>query len=262
MATDRFTVEDFRRRLVALGISDTDRLAEIARATIRHVTGAKSSRMATKDGQALERAWYDSLAAGSPDYSVYGADAYLAESFACWVVYSRQYLKAIESHRFPSGGLDADLGGIRSIVDLGCGIGYTTATLRVNYPTAIVRGTNLPGTTQWRFAETLSDEYVFGLSENVEQEADVVFASEYFEHIEAPVAHLRTVVATAKPKALIVANSFSAKAIGHFDNYDVDGAKLDGRKTARAFSSELRSLGYQKVETQLWNSRPTYWRRA
>jgi methylase of polypeptide subunit release factors len=78
-------------------------------------------RAVLSEASLLEQQWYDSVARGHPDYSVYDTPWYVAESFACWYVYSRHYLKLCEKAQiFDS--LD-----VRSVVDLGCGIGLTTA---------------------------------------------------------------------------------------------------------------------------------------
>jgi hypothetical protein len=92
--------------------------------------------------------------------------------------------------------------------------------------------------------------------------ADLVFASEYFEHFEEPIAHLVEVVELTRPRALLIANAFSAKSIGHFDEYVVDGRRVSGDVVGRRFNDTLRRIGYSKIETRLWNNRPAYWKRA
>ena len=76
----------------------------------------------------------------------------------------------------------------------------------------------------------------------------------------------------AKPKFLIIANSFNTDSIGHFRNYEYareyleeevtmeNIIKIPESKISRLFNMYLRNSGYTKVETTIWNNRPTIWR--
>jgi SAM-dependent methyltransferase len=197
-------------------------------------------------GGLLDR-WYAALDAGAPDYTVYGEDEYLADLWAGWVTYSRGYLRGVRSI----------LGDFNPavVVDVGCGFGYTTAALAQLYPLALrVSGTNLPGIQQ-RIAEGLGVRVL----PSVDAPADLVFASEYFEHFAEPVEHLRSILDVAAPTYLVTANTFNSRSIGHFPSYRVDGETLSGPATSRAFGAEMRRRGYAKLKTGLWNERPTFW---
>jgi len=214
--------------------------------------------------RSMEEYWYASLDEGEPAWEVYATTAMVADLWACWSVYSRGYLRALHSERaLPTGSIIADIGyPVKCVVDLGCGIAYTTAALKRIWPHADVIGTNLLCTPQADVALLVAERYDFEISESIADvdHADVVFASEYFEHFQQPVAHLEEVLAL-EPRALITANCFSGRSIGHFDSYIVNGRDVSGRATSRAFGLLLRSSGYDLVETRLWNNRPTYWRR-
>ena len=122
----------------------------------------------------------------------------------------------------------------------------------------------MAGTIQMKLAEKVAQVYGFKMNhsfDGVKQPVDLVFASEYFEHFYNPVAHLDEVIKTLNPKALIVANSFTAKAIGHYLNYEHADQSVAGTKMARIFNKHLEQAGYSRVKTKMWNSRPTYWRR-
>jgi 2-polyprenyl-3-methyl-5-hydroxy-6-metoxy-1,4-benzoquinol methylase len=204
---------------------------------------------------ALQAHWYRSLDAGRPDYSVYEAPVYLAEVWYCWAAYSRKYLRQL-----------ADLGtlvGSKSIVDLGCGAGYSTAALRQIVPSAAVTGTNVLEGAQGKFCLTMAKHYGFALRANLSQvgQADVVFASEYFEHFDHPVAHLLEVLEQCQPRKLIVANTFTSPSIGHFPAYSVDGAMVDGARASRAFNATLTAAGYHQQKLKMWNNRPAVWTR-
>jgi SAM-dependent methyltransferase len=250
----------FFHMLEASGVEDARDLAKCARQTL--------SRMASpsKESEVLEQLqdrWYRSLATGSPDYGVYAAPEYLVNAWTCWSGYSRKYLLGMKSPKaLPPWGIAGRLEAGAKIVDLGCGIGITTAALVELFPRAKVVGTNLPDTLQTKIARNLGRAYGFEIvsgSAAIRGATDLVFASEYFEHFEAPVDHLREVLRDLRPKRLIVANAFTAKSTGHFDRYSVDGSFVDGRTTSRLFGQELRSSGYKKLSTNLWNNRPSVW---
>lgn len=210
------------------------------------------------DPTELERRWYDSLAAGAPDYGVYDTLWYIAETFACWQVYSRKYIvNCIKA------GVFDELGRVDRVIDIGCGIGMTTASFANCFPRADVVGINLRDTTQWKVAEQFSHRFSFTLSPDLpESRADVIFASEFFEHLTDPLAYLQQVLDRTSPRLFICANTFTAPAIGHFPLYrGVDGSYRDGSTTTRVFSQLLRSCGYRRVkEIKFWNDRPQVWR--
>jgi len=204
----------------------------------------------------LQAEWYASIAAGAPDYSVYERPVYLAEVWYCWATYSRKYLRELDK-----AGVFA---GAKSIVDLGCGTGYSTAALSQMAPAARVCGTNVLVGEQGKLCLSMAASYSFDLCANIAEveTVDAVFASEYFEHWAAPIEHLREVLAR-RPRLLVIANTFTSPSIGHFPSYAVDGAQVDGATASRAFNATLVDAGYrQRKDLQLWNNRPAVWERA
>lgn len=253
----------FQQILVSEGIQNTEQLKEIAKQTIKYLGGNHDARNSLMHGQMLETRWYESLATGVPDYSVYETDYYLAELWACWVVYSRRYLKEMEktTSLLPLGVLGDISPSV--IVDVGCGFGYTTASLKQLFPNARVYGTNLPDTLQYRVASRMAKMYDFTLVPDVSyisEQADLVFASEYFEHFPEPITHLESIIAAIKPKSWLIANAFTAQAIGHFTSYLVNGAPANGKITSKVFANTLKRYRYEKIRTKLWNNRPSYWK--
>jgi hypothetical protein len=219
--------------------------------------------------QALFDQWYASLPTGTPDYSVYGHDDYIAELWACWKVYSKQHLRNIQkpnslvTHSIVSSHMNDKV-----MVDLGCGFAYTTAAITQIFPEAKVYGTNLDGTLQMDVAKQMAIDYGFtmrGDPGELSEEVDLAFASEYFEHFDKPIDHLDYVVQTINPKAMLIANAFGPKAIGHFDFYDVKVNDIIGyekttaKATGKLFNERMKHHGYVKVKTKLWNNRPAYW---
>ena len=214
---------------------------------------------------ALFDQWYQSLP-HQPDYTVYGQDEYIAELWACWKVYSRAHLLNIQkpqslfTHSIVDDNRDAGV-----VIDLGCGFAYTTAALAQIFPGASVWGTNLDNTLQMSVAKTMADDYGFMVCPDVSEigrNADLVFASEYFEHFEQPLEHLDYIIDTLKPGAMLIANAFGPRAIGHFDHYVVDGNTYTAKQTGKLFNARMEDHGYVRRKTKLWNSRPAYWKKS
>jgi SAM-dependent methyltransferase len=237
--------------------TDVELVRKHATAELAHLRQSHEERAAT--AVALEKRWYASLATGFPDWSVYDDDEYVAEAWACWVYYSRPYLKALYKLMFDEAWRHSPT---LRVADLGCGLGLTTAALRILFPNAIIVGTNLMDTRQARFAKFLSTHQDFTLVPFLAQHKrmDVLVAFEYFEHFDAPIVHLNEVLTLARrPSHLVVANSFTADSIGHFPTYIVRGQVTPRKRMGRIFNAELRKCGYHRVETGLWNNRPAIW---
>lgn len=251
------TMLRFRYAMRSVGIDNYEEITRLANASVAYLSGSKEKRRELDRLRDLEHYWYATLDVGAPDYGVYSSPLYLAEAWACYVIYSRKYLRSIRASRI----LD-DLGNIQSIVDLGCGIGFTTAALSESFPAARIVGTNVEDSPQTRVARFLSEFYNYTVSEAYGGPVDVLFASEYFEHFPSPIGRLHHELAIAKPRLLIVANTFTTPSIGHFRTYLHEGKEISGRATARAFATALRNAGYEKLETGFWNNRPAVWKRS
>lgn len=227
-------------------------LRERALTTIRYYKGDDEARKQLRLHQTLEDAWYASLKAGKPDYSIYASEHFLTEAWACWVVYSRKYIRAMQK---------LHLENVNRVVDLGCGIGYSTAALKSMFYKASVVGTQVKG-PQFQVAEAIGRLYTFLVVENVVDRADLIFASEYFEHFQRPVEHLEDVLAeTEDPRYLVIANSFGSTSIGHFNVYLHENKSYMNYQIGRVFNDVLRARGYEQVVTPFWNNRPNVWRK-
>jgi SAM-dependent methyltransferase len=246
----------FVRAMEAAGVSDVDRVARVAWSTVEYLKGSRADRDRLRDLRDLERYWYENLEQGRVAYDVYESPLYVAEAWACWAFYSRAYLRNLR--RAPV----IEPASVSSVLDLGCGIGLTTSALASLYPRARVIGTNVEGSLQMRVAEYLRGQQDYQLEAAPTGTADVVFASEYFEHFQRPVEHLEEILDQSKPAWLIFANTFNSPSTGHFPQYQHGARVLSGRQTSRLFGDTLRRCGYQKVDTGFWNNRPAVWRRA
>lgn len=233
---------------------DTEQVISMAYQTIKYIKANKEDRLPLRFAQELENKWYQSLETGKPDYTVYDDPYYLADIIACWVVYSKKYIRDMQKQKL----LPAQA---NIIVDVGCGLGLTTWALKSLYPDASVYGTNLRNTKQYAICEFLASKYDFQIVESIEEigKADFIFASEYFEHIINPIDHLINIIQIATPKIMYIANSFTASAIGHFPIYLYRDQSIEAKRIGKFFAHVMRLYGYQKLETGLWNNRPACW---
>ena len=208
--------------------------------------------------KSLTDKWYESLLEGEPDYSIYDDDLYFIDLWSCWTIYSRKYLKSVKSYT-PVFNMIKESD---SIVDLGCGIGYTTALLKQMFPEVSVWGTNIPGTRQYDFCKSMAEKYGFIVAPDVEsvpQGVVSIFASEYFEHIEKPLEHLQEILDRLNPKTLVIANAFNTRTPGHFLEYKDHNEKIPQEKISKRFNTVFLGKGYKKVKTPFWNNRPNVW---
>lgn len=231
-------------------------LVDAARAKVAHYSNPDARPTA------LEIAWYKSVAAGRPDFSIYEIDEYVAEAFACWRVYSRGYVRALGQYVHAERPAKPETVKPRSFVDLGCGLGFTTAALSVIFTNARALATNVPDGLQGRIAALAAPgALIVEAVDHIHDTVDLVFASEYFEHFEAPLDHLLKIVERLSPEWIVCANAFGARSVGHFPHYLVDGAAVPNDKIGRLFAAQLRALGYSARETGFWNNRPQIWHR-
>lgn len=211
----------------------------------------------TKIPGILEMRWYQSLATGAPDYSIYDTDEYLGDTWEVWLSCSRKYLRAVrKAGIIPPGA---------SILDLGCGFGFTTAALAQMSPGSAVFGTQLETSRQMMTARRIGKANGFQVRGSVDEvpvPVDVVFGSEYFEHFHDPVAHLDEVL-DLSPKLLILANTFTRSSVGHFDTtgYLARGEPVPSAMMPGVFDGVLRDQGFVRMETGFWNNSPVVWRR-
>jgi len=262
------SIEKHASSYAALCQIDPRALLQVTKA---HIAAHDGKRPPHKKMRSLESRWYKSLSS-APDYSVYGDPFYFADLWTCWIRYSRRYLSDIQKPRsLINKSIVSDLRKTtKVIVDLGCGIGHTTAALNEIFPKAKVYGTNIKGTAQYKHAATLARQYGFHMRDNPKPlKADLLFASEYFEHFQNPISQLEREIRTYRPKALLIANAFGTRAIGHFEVYDCSsaqdyggGKRVSGKEARKIFRKTLLALGYVKQKTNLWNNRPQYWKLA
>ncbi len=237
---------------------------DLATQAYNYYSGSKSARNKKSPFQDIENRWYQSLLNGAPDYALYDDLYFVCDIWSCWILYSRKYILALSNPKtLPSGiSITKHLGDVSCVADLGCGFGYTTAALKETFPRARVFGTNFPGSKQYAISTALGKKHGFEMKPNiagVPHRVDLVFASEYFEHFQKPTEHLLEIIKTANPRAFFIANSFGSRSMGHFNEYLHGSQWVNNKSIGRLFNAVLREHGYEKVQTTLWNNRPSYW---
>jgi len=223
----------------------SDSLPGNAAIALRHYSNAEQPQLLE-----TRNAWYESVARGQPDYGIYHSEAMIAEMIACYLICSKEYVKRFKSLLWRLR--------ISSVCDLGCGVGLSCIALRQESDVDKVTGAQLPGTLQFDIAKALGEKHRFDVQPEPTK-ADLVFASEYFEHFERPLDHLHHVLDLARPKYLVVANAFGACSIGHFNSYRFGNRTVSNKAIGRAFNKALRQSGYSAITTKFWNQRPTVW---
>lgn len=213
--------------------------------------------------QKLLDKWTKSIFNKNPDYSVYDSPAILQDIWACWTMYSRAYIKMLSEKECNGVPVLEHLGEVNKILDIGNGIGYSSAALKELFPDADVIGFNMKESFQYDICLKVASAYNFRMMHKLESvgDVDVLFASEYFEHHERPIEHLQEVINAVNPKHIIVANSFGTIAIGHFDAYKHGNSVLGIKQTRKAFNDFLKNHNYVKNKTSFWNDRPNFWTR-
>jgi len=236
---------------------DIEKAFSVGNIAIKYYSGNSELRELMVSNQNLENRWYDSLNKGEPDYSVYNDDHFISDVFACWVVYSRKYLLSLRNKKATKSGSIVDIisNNVKKIADIGCGIGYTTKALSELFPKSFVYGTNIKNTFQYSYCEEIGNH----VYEEIQPNTDLIFASEYFEHIEDPIKHLSDIVTKANPKYFIIANAFGSRSVGHFTTFKVGADNISHKKIGRLFNKALRGHGFAQVKTTLWNNRPSIW---
>lgn len=244
---------------------DFDEIQAIAYQTIEYVKWNAEKRKTMKAYQEIENIWYESLRRWEPDYGIYCMDNYIAELFACWNVYSIKIIKFLSQIKPVTGtSIKQDLSGIKTIVDLWCGLWFTTAWLKETFPDATVFGIEFPDGFQFKFASKIWPRFWFSMKGDIHDiwtTADLILASEYFEHILDPISHLEDIIHTLKPKAIITANAFWVRAAWHFIDHNVKWHIISGKEIWKVFRKRMRELWYEKQKTWFWNDRPNYWTR-
>jgi hypothetical protein len=216
----------------------------------------------------LQNAWYLSMIEENYDYSVYDDEYYFTDIFCCWDIYSRKYLNTLKKPNllnmtYKTSIYDFIKDEVNTVVDLGNGLGLSTAYLKQIFNKANVYGTNLSDTKQWPITNKIGSLYNFKMIEDEKElkNIDFLFASEYYEHIQDCIDDIEELFKVNKPKIMYLANSFNTKSVGHFTHYKSKKYEnyIDQSAISRKFNKTIRDNGYVNVKTKNWNNKPTLW---
>ena len=206
----------------------------------------------------LNKRWYTSISECNIDYSIYNEDDYFIDLWNCWKFYSSKYIKLIHKNVF----LSDTISSYNSLCDLGCGFGFSTVQLKRLFPSLDIYGTNIYESKQYAIASFLGNTENFNIYQSVQNNTNIIFASEYFEHFYEPIDHLVNILNIANPSILIVANSFGAESIGHFKEYKYCNNIMNPLMTSKRFNKTIIEHGFNKIDTGFWNNRPMVYLRG
>ena len=231
---------------------------EMAPPALLQLPNDKKTSMAFEEKE-LDNWWYDNY----KDFSRYKSYHYLYAGLNCFdrfskpcAIYAKQYLGDRK---------------IKSIVDVGAGIGLSTMLLADLFPEAVVYYNNITPSVQ---ADFFKNHKGYGRGEwgaptigtITEKEMmqhgpfDMLFASEYFEHFEDPMKQTDFLLNQVGFKHLVINNSFNVKAYGHFnefkhnkilDMYEV----LQPKQMSKMWLKAVRQ-DYYELDVKCWNGRP------
>jgi SAM-dependent methyltransferase len=222
-------------------------------------------------------------------YELYNHKYYFTDMFNCYRHYSRKYINILNKTKIEDKTfVEHYQNNIKGVLDIGCGCGFTCMHLKHIFPNSKVYGVNLKDTYQFKFCQKLTNEKnLFTLTDdynNINDNIDLIFASEFFEHIDKPIELVINLIEKFNPKFIVTANAFNTRSIGHFSEYLVkteiynkykvifsdkkknveleekDGYKIvDQKNISKIFNKYLRKNGYSKLKTGYYNSRPYIW---
>ena len=189
----------------------------------------------------LDNWWY----AHYKDFSRYKSWHYLYAGLNCFFNYSKNFAVTASQH----------LKDVKSVVDVGAGIGLSTMLLADLFPNAKIYYNNIQPSLQAEFFKIYKQDRIEILNEKEMMQKgpfDVLFASEYFEHFPTPLKQLDFLIDKVRFKRLVVSNSFNVKAYGHFTCFE-EG--LNPRQVSKAFNRLVR-VEYDDLKIKVWNGRP------
>jgi len=189
---------------------------------------------------------------------------YLYCATVCYFDYSKGAVRFLEINK-------DKLPGINRILDLGAGNGLTSMHLSEAFNCTVYYN-QLDG-IQKIFAKELFMRYkpncvILPEDKNfikTRGDIDLVFASDFFEHLEYPVNFLENVIKRTNPKYITTCNAFTAPHPDHIQKYKYQEdnesyIEIEPKQMSRFFSKKMRDNGYE-VYLSGWHCRPYIWRK-
>jgi 2-polyprenyl-3-methyl-5-hydroxy-6-metoxy-1,4-benzoquinol methylase len=149
----------------------------------------------------------------------------------------------------------------KKIADIGAGIGALTLSLRDISKNSEIYYINLKS-KQYDFANYLftKNNANIIIKEKYDDvgEVDIILSLDYFEHFENFIIEVQNVLNKLKPKMIIDTSDFTYAFVGHFENYIVNGEKINHKKCFKIFEKILLSYGYKRclITKSFWNNKP------
>jgi hypothetical protein len=234
-----------------------------ARRACEQIIGAQiTDEYAQKIDQWFAEQWYLYYEPEGKDMEMYAAIEFVIHAFHCWHFYSKHSVrKAVKWF-----GQYAP--GVQSILDVGAGIGATTAQLAQDMPDRSLYYANLEG-WQWDASASLFSMLDLPNLSMVRDElsvaADAVIAMEYMEHFKDPITESRRLLSNPRVQVYFDASSFTIKSAGHWSHYMVDGYQVEPTRIRRLFNTALREMGFVPAQNVIpdcrsfWNNLPAVW---
>ena len=190
---------------------------------------------------------------------------YLYSATVCYFYYSRAAIGVLFKNK-------EKLGKIDRILDLGAGNGLTSMKLSDVFNCKVYYN-QLDG-IQKEFAREMFIKYNSNCTvlpedrsfERTNGKIDLVFASDFFEHLERPINYLENVIRNVNPKYIVTCNAFTAPHPDHIHpfyfhkQYGGTIESIEPKKISRRFNAKLRYSGYE-IYFKGWSGRPTVWKK-
>jgi ubiquinone/menaquinone biosynthesis C-methylase UbiE len=226
---------------------------------VAKLEGKQYSSFSKKQAIELEHTQLDEWWWGEhyKDFSRYSTFHYLYAGLNCFDNYSKP--SAIDAFK------NLKNEKIKSIIDVGAGIGLSTMLLSDLFPEATVLYNNIEGSLQEKFfnenkqkcfnvknLEFISNDELLKVRDF---DFDLLFASEYFEHFDKFLDWTSKIIEDNRFRYIVVNNSFSVEAYGHFKEYQLDGTLITPRQASRQWLTFIRN-SYEDMKVKCWNGRP------
>jgi SAM-dependent methyltransferase len=212
---------------------------------------------------ALTEKWFAYYEPQHLEYEMYASPEYAVSAYFCYATQSKAHIRQLAKwiDRYCSPG--------QRILDVGAGIGATSALLQDLLPHHQVFYSNLPGYQQT--AAELLFEKTGSKVQIVEDDtgigASVVLALEYMEHFEEPALEMQRLLSPPSVRVFADVSSFQFSCAGHWSTYKFGGVRAGRKQARRHYNEAIRNLRFTSAHKVIegtkpfWNNRPAVWLR-
>ena len=155
----------------------------------------------------------------------------------------------------------------KTVLDFGAGVGLATYDLAELLSNTTVYYYNISEIQTSLFKEMLKQfpiDNIVIIDDPLSVNAEVVFCSEFFEHIKTPEDALKYIMGIPGVKHILEASSFRFSDVaGHYETFIFDNVEVSCNDAQKNFNKLMRRYGFQlsnKVyNVSCWNNRPNIW---